>query len=846
MPITRSSISFADEFNTGSVSTLTNAVLGDIWTATIGIYFENIIDADQYAGLKIYADNTSNLLGYGGTTGKQFIFIDSSLASYYNEQYNEYQNLIGAEIQLRDGSGTLGTYTVDSLFFGLYKGVNGMAVICSDNVTLTNKTYNDGKLVVTEAITSGQIGYAVSNTSNNNDYTPTIEINSSQTATWATSSATLDATNTGSPVSLAYKFSGAYETGSLTIDGNGIANDRQSFIIVHTFKIVPISIFIDGSTTEPSDFNGRNNSKYNNLFSNGSGQGAYRLNSVFSNQLTGGISISSVTTSSSNNIVDELPNVAIFDETYLGFNTDYSITNFTILRTSDSEVADVPLVDVKFTVSFDIENATSSPFSNSNTKVKVGIENLNETIDNSEDYIQTYLSDYAITTLGAGAVAGSATGDAASITNYTATYNSATSVSISFDVDFTANGQTQIDANSEPYFSIYAVTQNHTLDYTNSDRSILNVFRGVGISNVLLDPITEVSTQFITAPYDDLATGIDASEIDGFPVQLICGITRFSADWSTRPDLRIDTISQNLVLKNSVTLEEIELDTTSIPVSTFNLIDGEYPNANYSALKGYKIPSSEVRNKIQVYNRFDLDSGDVHYYECVFPFFIRWEYYKQLILTSIPPSIIDTAEDFDGVNYDVYRIDALTNWSLNYRTTFNCSEGSTTFEQDFDYTIPTSDYNSHPDITARSITSFKEDGVTALNGLIESTEKTLIVAEFTYSVAPSAISDFEIELYIEAYENGSPTKIQRISSINSLLSGSWWTDTGAGDGLVLKSIDGSKAVGKAYIDNSILVNYDNYTIYATIYDPKRPTEYLLAENGDNLTDELGNKFIRDF
>ena len=79
-----------------------------------------------------------------------------------------------------------------------------------------------------------------------------------------------------------------------------------------------------------------------------------------------------------------------------------------------------------------------------------------------------------------------------------------------------------------------------------------------------------------------------------------------------------------------------------------------------------------------------------------------------------------------------------------------------------------------------------------------------------------------------------------------MLSGSWWTDTGAGDGLVLKSIDGSKAVGKAYIDNSILVNYDNYTIYATIYDPKRPTEYLLAENSDNLTDELGNKFIRDF
>ncbi len=122
----------------------------------------------------------------------------------------------------------------------------------------------------------------------------------------------------------------------------------------------------------------------------------------------------------------------------------------------------------------------------------------------------------------------------------------------------------------------------------------------------------------------------------------------------------------------------------------------------------------------------------------------------------------------------------------------------------------------------------------------------MIQAEFNFTSAPSATTDFEIEIYIEAFENGSPTKIQRISSTNDLLSGSWFTDTGAGDGLVAKSIDGSKAVGKVYINEDTLVFFDDYRIYATIYDPKRNTEYLLAENGDNLTAENGDRFIRDF
>ena len=107
------------------------------------------------------------------------------------------------------------------------------------------------------------------------------------------------------------------------------------------------------------------------------------------------------------------------------------------------------------------------------------------------------------------------------------------------------------------------------------------------------------------------------------------------------------------------------------------------------------------------------------------------------------------------------------------------------------------------------------------------------------------LSDFEIEIFAEGFENGSPVRIQRISSINNLLSSSWFTSTD-GSGLIVKSIDGNKCVGDCLVDFQKLSKFDNYRLYAQLYDPKRPTEYILAENGDNFITESGDRIIRDF
>jgi hypothetical protein len=846
MPIVVSNTTFADEFSTGTASEL-NCLLGDVITATHTVYYENSFDASLDASWSIEPknDNDSDVLGAQGSGRQCFNIVGVS-------NIFSLEECIGQEITVSgfNNASLNTTYTVVEI------AANNVLVTSTSHISSSSGGKGSAVLSVTSDIVDVTLITSIFNNSGNTVSSP-IKIGggSNEGVSNETTTSPLDA-GSASVITIPYKYDGAYQTGSLTIAGVSKTATRQTFTIVNTFFPSPLSISdiqISGSTWNsilPQSYG--NLVPYNDLnvtsmfdVTTGNGRNNYKLNIDFKRTPTSYQNLSTIA-----RFRNPITSVQSFGRRVGGGSTNYSVSNLSIVRTSDSTVTDKPIRTEKFTVSFDVDS-TVTPFSNSNTKVKVHIEHVPEnTIDNTQDYEGAFLYDRALTTLGAGATTGIATGDSASITNYTATFNSTSQISVSFDVEYTANAQTQIDLAANPIYAIWVTTQDHTTGYTDSDRVNLKVYADTGIDRVLVDPITVNNTQFITSPYQDFSTGIDAAEIDGFPVQMLCSATEFSANWTSREDLRIDKITQLLVLKNSNTLEEINLDTTSIPVNTFTLISGEYPSANYSVQKGFKIPSTEVRNLIEMTNVSDISS--VRTFEARFPFFIRWEDYTELIMSEIPSTILDTSEPFDGRNYDVNRIDDLTNWSLNYRITIDCSESGTTFSQDFDYTIPTTGYNEHPDVTARSITSYKPDGVTLQPTLssgkqaINSVENTWIKYEATFSSAPSAITDFEIEIFAEVFENGSPVRIERISSVNNLLSSSWFTDTGAGDGLILKSIDGSKAVGDCLIDFSKLAKFDNYRLYGQIYSPKRPTEYLLAEDGDNLASEAGDKFIRDF
>jgi hypothetical protein len=516
------------------------------------------------------------------------VYLSSGVTQNPAITSGQINELLGNEITTT-GFSTNYTGNVIAIFQNV-EGTN-TALVLDTTGTENDPFVNNATIYYSGTIESIRFGYRFNGATGNVPSPALIIQNSStQEAEFANTSNVLDASDTVTVNTIPFKYDGAYQTGSLTVQGQGLTTTRQSFQIIHTFEATPIIPYNNNNGVQPTTvtlpFNDLNTSV---LFSeNGIGAYSFNINFLETPADTNPLSESRITTS------DIRPQ----GQTIRGGSTNYSTSSFSIVRTSDSTVTDVPIVTEKFTVSFDIDNATDTPFSNSNTKVKVGIINIPTTVDNTQDYEGAFLYDHAITTLGAGAVVGEATGDAASITNYTATFNSTSSVTVSFDVDFTSNAETQINLNSVPNFGIYTWVQDHTLDYTNSDRVCLEVFLGEGIQKVLVDPITVQQTRFLKAPFDDLGDAVDNTDLDGFPVELLVGVSRFSADWTDRTNLRIDTIAQSLVLINSSTGEEVSLEGTVIPVNSLPLINNEYPSASYQAQRGYRIPNTETRNLI--------------------------------------------------------------------------------------------------------------------------------------------------------------------------------------------------------------------------------------------------------
>jgi len=857
MPITVTSTTYSDEFNAGT-STSLNANVSDKIIATHNVYYDNTLDASTNASYQLTIGNTDSL----GISSPNFDSSQGYVAFLLSSAFTLAVDIAQIE-EMRGKEVTSVGFPTN--FTGEVLDVNSLGgdywIVINDTTSTSTQTRSNAVLYVSSVVESAEFQYAMFGNTSGTSYTPALPINNSnQAPILSTDTITLDASDTVTVNTIPFKFDGSYQTGSLTVRGTGITTsgsiyNRQGFEIIHTTELTPISIYSDGADIQPTGFS-IDIDKINTSSLFNSQSSTYKLQiDLKRNNLDSNGGVTEITSTSNN--------TGVFGQKFLGGSTNYSTSNFSIVRTSDSEATDNVLIDVKFTVSFDIENTVDAPFSNSNTKVKVGIENIPENILNIQNYEESFLYDHAITTLGAGAVSGEAMSKASSITNYTATFNSTSSITVSFDVEFTGSAQTQIKSNSVPYFSIIAETQNHTLDYTNSDRVVLQPFKGTAIDDIPFNPITINNTQFITAPYDDFSTGIDNTEIDGFPVQLIVAKCNFTVNYISPSPIffRWNDITQLLVLNNTSTGEEIELDKINFSPYSFTdsflgyvVPDGRVLN------RGFKIPLDEVRNEITL--ELITFSGTEYTYEVQIPFFIRWEDYTKIVLNETPQSIFDSNEPFNGANYFIHRIEQLADWELNFRISLESYVITYTpsskviltsdveeFVATQDYQITTTDYNSHPDITNRSIRSFKEDGVTELiNGsekFIDSSEKTLIVVEWTMNYTPSAIGDFECEFYIEGFENGSPTKIQRISSVNQLLSSSWFTSID-GSGLIEKSIDGNKFVAKAYINNNTLANFDNYRFYPTFYSPKRPTEYILAENGDNLVAENGDKFIRDF
>ena len=804
---------FKDEYNPGTTDVFQGND-GDKINIEIPFYFENTFDAGPFPSTQIKV-REATLLNFPAQVGNAYIDLSDFIPN--QTLVNE---LVGKEITIANVPTYNGTANVI--------GVNGDLIVL-DVAYGADKSSNNGNFHVSSDITAAEFQYSYDRT-NDNDFTGALS-NGLFQKFLTDSSDVLDHTNT-SPVSMIFGTVGSYQIGTCTIEGANLGiTGRQGFIIKQELIIIPIE---EGDNIDLAI-------DYTN---------AYKFRLIpkelpTSNPFQQGNNSNPFTSGS---VVNGKINVGILD-TNFGLSTNYFVSNVVIERTSDAKNSGIPIVEEEFTVSFDFENTVDSPFSDGNSLVQVGIENIPDILQSTtQGYIERFLWDRALTTLGSGAIGGESTGDAASITNYVTTFVDATKINVSFDVDFGANAESQINAQGTPLFTITCTSQDHTSTYVDTKRANITVFNGAGINKLLDAPVVIVSNNYVTHPFPLVTDGIDIP--DGFPTQDLVAVTVFSIDWTGRPGLRLNRVIQSLVLKNSSTGEEIPLGDTIIPVNSFPLINNEYPDAGefsqgtqFNINKGFKIPTDEIRNNAVMGNVNSSGPSPIFYF-LAFPFFVRWEDYLQLIINPIPSDLIDTNKPFNGINHFLHRIDDVANWDIFYRLIMESAESGQNFVQTIDNQIITTDYNSHPEVNSRTISTFKEDKVTPLpllngNAAIESTEKTFIEVAWDMTSAPGSIGDFDIVFFMEVFQQGGPTLIQRISSVNDLLPSSWFDDTGAGDGKIEKAIDGTKAIGRAYIDNIKLQFADNYRIYPAIYSPVNTTESMLTELGEDMLTESG-------
>ena len=156
--------------------------------------------------------------------------------------------------------------------------------LLNNSVLLVNKV----TLRIFLALTDCNLDYRVSGTQNDADYVPPIEINDNQPANFKTTDSPLDSTDTVTVNTIPFTYNGAYKTGSLTVRGLGNGTYSQSFELIHTFRVAPISIYSDGDR-QPDDFN-LPVGVFTNLFTNDN-QGRYGIKGTFSNQVNGSLQI---------------------------------------------------------------------------------------------------------------------------------------------------------------------------------------------------------------------------------------------------------------------------------------------------------------------------------------------------------------------------------------------------------------------------------------------------------------------------------------------------------------------------------------------------------------------------
>jgi hypothetical protein len=589
--------------------------------------------------------------------------------------------------------------------------------------------------------------------------------------------------------------------GTISVKGNGSTTTAQKFTLTHETIITPL--FLAGQR-----FNLDNNESPDYLDA--------------SNALKYIVSIDAGRNINDPNFIQTVDftaldgNVGWFNENFNGGTNNYSISDVRYKNQALETITSVELTDNIQTVEIDVYSA-NGVFNPIYTEFDLTFfilpENKDDYRNNGKTIVENFYLDKAFNTVGAAAVAGDNDGTDYEIFNQvSATFVDANNITITAEVDLTANGVADLTSKDFDYFLGVSV-QDHTKDTEESDRVHLKADVKPFYIDFSDDGMITITHNFLRHYESDVTTEgttnlIARTEDD------VLSYTQFYIDRNGRETdtILLNSIKSALVAKKSdgseFILEEFEQSLNG------SLIVGDSQFIDVSSERSFKMPSGEQRKTVKTKRRSDLDTTDLRYYELYYPFLFRWEYW--IALAGVNGDAFDVNEPNNGFNEQWHRYNTLTDWDVYFRTEVVATKNGNIQTYQDDSLMETFTYEEDSDWNTETIVALNADTLAAQGTLL--VNPTRIKASKTYvGGTPPALNDVEWVMRIEVYEQGGISDIRFLSSVYDWTENSWFKSVDTSN-KVFKSLSGSVYSAEALIDMSALPDNATFKISARIYN----------------------------
>jgi hypothetical protein len=291
----------------------------------------------------------------------------------------------------------------------------------------------------------------------------------------------------------------------------------------------------------------------------------------------------------------------------------------------------------------------------------------------------------------------------------------------------------------------------------------------------------------------------------------------------TNQGSKIIKIRSKFVLKDGADVEtDIILEDFAVSTSNYPIVGGMAQNINIAQDRVYKIVDS-IRRVITCTRDFTSDTTYEKFFEYSYPFMIRWEYWKQYLITTPPSGIFDSTETYDGLNYQWQRFTDVADWHLWYQVIFTIEQNGEKFEQTIETELQDiKEFEANPEYVGNSIKSYDTVTLAELTysgtKYIKGYEDVKIVATFIKTSGYLPLSgEYNIVIWIHVFEEGGDSSITQIGSVYENDSQSLLKSTDTSNKVVLNKTGGTYT-GTCLVDYTKIPNKSKFTVYARMYE----------------------------